>query len=266
VTYLERHPEWPHQFEKYKVEGVGELSPDKVLLTSLVITEGFVDPHTIGFTNTQHELREAFRNLVCKVYGGVKVGQSGILSRLSSVQVAKDVGLLMEGKAFSDKALRFILAYPRLCAQVSRVVADTEGSMIISLRRAPRNFTVECRVVLATTNRRFALQLCEILANIGISSTLGTNGVTIGRKRDILRFNQIVGFTPGVKVVRTKAGVSTWLGKEKARLGALCRRIYSEQSTSKRRGLRGCFAGCLTKSQLVARLDAWYDETAEVMT
>lgn len=265
ALYLNLHPDWSQQFEKYKVDRIGELTPEKVLLTSLIITEGFLDSRTIGFTNTQDQLHAEFTSCVSRVYGIIHVGRTGILSRVSSVQVAKDISLLMNTKAFSDATTRYILADPGLCAQVLRVVADTEGSMIISLREAPKNFTVECRVVLASTNKNFVRQLQQILARLGISSKPGVNCLIVGQKDEIQKFIRVVGFTPGIKVIRKKAGVSTWFGREKCQLAALCLRICSEQRTAKRSGLRGCFAECVSRDQLLTKLDAWYDESLEVM-
>ncbi len=265
IAYRGRHPDWASQFTKYHVNSKGQLTDAKALLLTSVITEGYLNKTSIGFTNTQDQLHRVFTTLVKNTYGRVRIGTNGINSRLSSVEIAEDLGSFLVGESFSDAALDYVMKDTNLCREVLRHVADTEGSMIISLRKAPRNFTVECRVVLATTSTRFAEQLSLMLTKLGISSRRCTDCVNIGAKKDILRFVDLVGFSRGVMVVRKRAGSSTWYGKQKFVLSGLCKRIYEEQRNSRSHGLRGSFADCATREQTLSRLNGWYDEVSEVV-
>lgn len=260
-VYLSRHPEWSQQFIKYKVKEPTLLSDDKALLLTLVVTEGYTDLTSFGFTNTQEFLHNRFRELALAVYGKALVGRNKITSRISSTEMAHNISSLIPGKAFNESVLQAILASSNLTANVLRIVADTEGSMLISVKRAPRNYTVECRVVLSSFNLPFTTQLMILLSSLGIQSKPTELGAIICKKADIFRFISTVGFSPQAKVVRRKGNVSVWFGFRKAGLARLFQRLSMEQAIAKSSGRRGCFADCTSRSQTVLRLKTWYAES-----
>ena len=257
--YIKSHPEWSEQFKKYSIGTIEGCSQERIRLLTMIITEGYFNRHSIGFTNTQPELQRQFSTLVSSVYGRIHIGTNKITTRLWSIDVADDIQKGIPGKAFSPSLLRSIIASEELSKQVLRVVADTEGSMIVSVKRAPRNYTVECRVVLASTNRVFSRQLVMMLSRIGIDSHIAKVGVQVTAKDHIMRFIELVGFPRGVKVIRKKAGLSSWYGKEKRILSQLCLDIYSRQAKARASGRRGCFEECRTKSDTMAYLTGWYE-------
>ena len=257
--HIERHPEWARQFIKYHVGEPG-ITDDKILLLTMIITEGYVDRTSVGFTNVQHSLHKEFEKLFADVYGSVRVGKTGILSRVSSTEIAKDIASLMSEKSFNQQILEYLLSSKEVAVKALRIIADTEGSMIVSIKKAPRNYTVESRVVLASTNRGFRSQISALLASLGINSKWNADGVIVYGKADIGKFIQSVGFSPGVRVVRKKAGVSSWYGKEKYLLSKLSLRIFAEQERAKGSGMRGCFAGCRTREDTMGMLTSWYEE------
>jgi len=263
--YIRNHPEWSRQFVKYSPGKVEEVSEEKILLLAMIITEGYADQWSVGFTNTQTILQGEFRTLVESVYGSVHTGTNGITTRLSSIDISKDIRSSMRGKTFSDLMLAEILGSVELTKKVLRIVADTEGSMIISVRKAPNNYTVECRVVLASKNRQFSEQIADMLSKVGIDSHTTTIGVQVTAKEQIRKFIELIGFTPGVNVVRKKAGLSSWYGKEKAKLSRLCLDIYRRQRIARSSGRRDCFEECESRSDTMSFLRNWYDSIPEVI-
>lgn len=259
--YIQKHPEWSNQFVKYHIGRPNIVTDDKIALLAMIVTEGYVDRTSVGFTNTQELLHAEFKKLISDVYGNVRVGRSGILSRVSSTEIARDVVGMMSGKSFNEAILRDLLRSEQIAARVLRIIADTEGSMLVSIRKAPRNYTVESRIVLASTNTRFERQISTLLAMLSIGSRVGVDGVTINRKEDIRRFILVVGFSPGVRVVRKRAGLPSWYGKEKYNLSKLCLKVYSEQEKARTSGLRGCFVGYKTRASVMDVLTHWYDAT-----
>jgi hypothetical protein len=259
-VYIDRHPEWSRQFIKYHVNKKAEITDDKIVLLTMVITEGYVDRTSAGFTNTQDLLHAEFEKLLTKIYGTVRVSRGGMLSRVSSTEIADDLRRMMPGKAFNEAIFEHILKSTQVTAKVLRTIADTEGSMIVSIRKAPRNYTVESRVVLASTNRGFSDQISALLTTLRIYSRSSADGVIINRKDDIERFIRKVGFSPGIRVVRKRAGVSTWYGKEKYILSKLALRVYSEQVKARKSGAKGCFVNCMTRGDVMSKLTDWYEE------
>jgi len=257
-AYISHHPEWSKQFVKYEVNDGGRLFEEKALLLAMVATEGYTDATSFGFTNTQELLHADFMKLVDQVYGHANIGRNGITSRISSVAIAQDLSRLLPAKAFSNDVLRFIFGSPSTLLKVLRIIANTEGAMIISIRKAKRNFTVESRIVLASSNQEFTKQIGILLALIGVEYRISKLGVIINKKSQIARFIGLVGFSPGVKVVRKKAGESIWYGFEKYGLQRLFSRISEEQERARASGLRGCFADCSTKELTLQRLRNWY--------
>ncbi len=257
---IDRRPEWSNQFVKYHVQNPQEMTDDKIALLTMILTEGYFDRTSFGFTNSQDDIHARFARLVKTVYGEVSIGRNRILSRVSSTEIAKDLAINLPGKTFSEHIFRRITSSEKLSAEVLRIIADTEGSMIISLRKAPRNFTVEARIVLASSNLQFSQQIKEILRRLGIDSRETGEGVIIGRKVDMIRFIQSSGFSEGVRVVRKKAGSSNWYGLDKATLAKLYVRIVGEQKEARTKGERGCFESCKTREELVKILLRWYGE------
>lgn len=260
-VYLSHHPEWSRQFIKYEVANPTDVSDEKVLLLMLVATEGYNDSTSFGFTNTQEFLHDRFRELVYAVYGKVLIGRNRITSRISSIEIARNISSLIPSKTFHDSVLQIVLASPRLTAEVLRIVADTEGSMLISVRKAPRNYTVEYRIVLSSSNPDFTRQFVKLLSSLGIRSKPTSLGAVISRKAEIARFISVVGFSPQARVVRKRGKESIWYGFKKAGLAALFRRISEEQSSARSSSRRGCFADCFSRAQVVLRLKTWYAES-----
>lgn len=259
-VYITRHLEWSRQFVKYKIPQENVLSQEKVELVTLIATEGYTDATSFGFTNTQELLHANFTGLVRDVYGNVLVGRNNLTSRVSSVEIALELSRMLPSKAFSGEVLDFILASPPLLVRVLRIIANTEGAMIISIKRAKRNFTTESRIVLASSNPIFRRQISKLLDKIGVNHRISEVGVTIGRKSQITRFATLVGFSPGVKVIRKKAGDSLWYRYEKIGLLRLFLKITEKQDGARSSGSRGCFENCKTRDQILRRLRKWYVE------
>ncbi|MDA4120530.1 MAG: helix-turn-helix domain-containing protein [Thaumarchaeota archaeon] len=259
-AYVAHHPEWSKQFVKYEVTDGGRLFEEKALLLAMVVTEGYTDATSFGFTNTQEMLHADFGKLVDEVYGHVRIGRNGITSRVSSIAIAQDLSRLLPAKAFSNDVLRFIIGSPTTLVKVLRIIANTEGAMIIAIKRAKHNFTVESRIVLASSNLGFTKQIGILLASLGVECRISKVGVVINKKSQIAHFIEMVGFSPGVRVVRKKAGESIWYGFEKRGLQKLFLRISEEQEHARASGLRGCFADCSTKELTKQRLQNWYAE------
>lgn len=258
--YLNRHPEWSRQFAKYHVAASPIPSEEKILLLTIIATEGYTDSNSFGFTNKQEYLHARFSELVSSVYGRVLVERGKITSRISSTEIAHDLATSIPGKTFDQTALERILGSKDLTIGVLRVIADTEGSMIISVKRAPQNYTVECRIVLSSTNLGFTAQLVQLLSKLGITSRVTPLGAIISRKDDIARFVMTVGFSSEAVVVRKRGNTSIWYGAKKMGLGKLFLRISREQSSAIALGCRGCFADCTTRDKTVERLKEWYAE------
>ncbi len=258
--YMQRHPEWKRQFVKYEVKESGVITHEKILLLTMIITEGYLDRRSFGFTNVSELLKTRFEKAVRDVYGSVHIGKNGLLSRVSSTEISTDIASFIHAKTFGNEILRRILHSKQLTTRVLRIVADTEGSILISPKRAPRNWTVEFRKVLSSTNIAFSKQIAELLRNIEIYSTITKIGVLLLRKRDIRRFVERVGFSPGVRVVRRKGSKSLWYGHEKMGLAKLFLKICEDQEIAKKFAHGGSFADCKTRRQTVSRLATWYFE------
>lgn len=258
-AYIARHPEWPKQFVRYTIPEGNGLTESKVILLVMVATEGYTDATSVGFTNTQERLHEEFRRLFGEAYGKVHLGRNGLTTRASSTMIAREIRNFLPNKTFSGEVLGFILESPSLLRRSLRMIADTEGSFIIYAKRAPRNFTVEARIVLASYNELSTRQIHLLLSSLGIEGTRSRSGITINKKSHIARFIQMVGFSPGVRVVRKKAGNSVWFGCQKEGLANLFLYISAKQKQSRASGLRGCFADCRSRAQTVGRLHDWYE-------
>jgi len=257
-AYRERHPEYMNRLYKWKVNDPGVVTQARLLMMTLIITEGCLSKHTVQFTNTQEQLHQRFRDAARDAYGEITLGRNGLNSRISSSLVLRDLEPHIRGKVFSEQCLRLITASNELCVKVCRIIADTEGSMIISVRRAPRNFTVEFRVVLASTNQAFSRQIQTMLASLGMQSNINRVGVHIMRKEHIKAFVQMVGFTPGLKVIRKKAGYGVWYGHDKSIMTKVFLWISDRQDDARGNPKKFVFADCKTREQTVERLMSIY--------
>ena len=255
--FISKHPEWRQQFVKYRVENPLEITEKKSMVLAMVVTEGYTDATSFGFTNSQELIHDRFRSLVTDVFGSVLIGRNHMTSRVSSTEISRVISAFLPDKTFSPALLDFILRSPGAASKVLRIIADTEGSMLISVKKASRNFTVESRIVLASSNLEFTRQIVLMLESLGIGSKPTEQGAIIGRKRDITRFVQEVGFSPGVRVVRRNFRNSLWYGYEKSELAKLFQRISLEQGKARAEGRRGSFADCFTKQETVLRLREW---------
>jgi hypothetical protein len=258
--YVSHHPEWSQQFVKYEVTSPAALPDDKILLLTMVATEGYADSTSFGFTNTQEFLHSRFRDLVLAVYGPVLIGRNKITSRVSSTEISRNLSLLIPDERFDQSVMHLILSSHDLTVKVLRIIADTEGSVLISIRKAPSNHTVEYRIVLSSTNPHFTRQFVSLLGSLRIKSKPTPLGAIIARKIDIARFIATVGFSPEAKVVRRRGNRSVWYGAKKAGLAILFQRVSYEQSKAITTGLRGCFADCKTRDMAIQRLKIWYAE------
>jgi hypothetical protein len=261
-VHWQRHPEYVDKLYKWKVKDPGVITEAKLLLMTMIITEGCICRSSIHFTNAQELLHARFRELVHEAYGDIRVGRNNLNSRFSSVLITKDIAPHVRGKVFSQACLDLIISSRDLCAKVARIIADTEGSMIISVRRAPNNYTVEFRVVLACTNPGFSAQIKTLLESLGIESRINRVGVHILKKECFKRFVEVVGFTPGLKVIRKKAGLSVWYGCDKSTMTRVFRWISDEQDKAWGNPKRFLFANCKTREQTVERLMSIYRQVS----
>ncbi len=261
-AYIGRHPEYAEKLYKWKVNDPGVISDAKLLLMTMIITEGCVCKSAIHFTNTQDLLHLMFRQCVKEAYGDIWIGRNRLNSRFHGKLVINDIAPHIRGKAFSQPCLDRILTSKELCAKTTRIIADTEGSMIISVRKAPRNFTVEFRVVLASSNAAFRSQIQAILAALGIESRTNRIGVHIMKKEHIKTFIDVVGFTPGLKVIRKKAGLAVWYGREKSIMTKVFLYVSDFQDKAWGNPRRFLFADCTSREQTIERLMSIYRQVS----
>lgn len=262
ALYRQRHPEYWDKVLKWKVKDAGVVTEAKLLLMCMIITEGCISRHTIQFANTQEILHERFRDLVQEAYGEVKLGRNGLNSRICSKNITDELAPQLEGKVFSKPVMEHIMSSQHLAKKIGRIIADTEGSMILSVRKAPRNYTVEHRIVLASTNPPFSEQVSIVLRSMGIGSRINRVGVQIMRAEDVTRFIKVVGFTPGLHVIRKKAGYGIWYGKDKSVISQVFLRVSQEQKRSWGRRGAGVFADCKTREETVERLMSIYQQVS----
>lgn len=87
------------------------------------------------------------------------------------------------------------------------------------------------------------------------------DGVAIMDEDSLRIFAQQVGFSPGIKVMRKKAGHGLWYGCDKATLLRLLIRVYDEQIESGRGGRHeGVFRNCIKADDVMKILNVWYGE------
>jgi len=260
---INRHPEWRNQFLKYRLNAKSrELSDSKIKLLFLILTEGCIHKGKVQFTNNEPLLRNYFSTQMKEVYGISTKKTSEIVEYINSREIAEDLMAYNIKTSIPAEIMNALLKSPKLTREVLRIFADTEGAVIISVRKAPRNFTVaDRRVVLACTNQKVKYQLVELLSSIRIVGHVGSVGVSILDQNSLRGFERHVGFSPGVRVVRKKAGHGLWYHFEKASLLKLIIRIYDEQKIRGNRGAHlGVFMNCRTKEQVIKMLNSWYTE------
>lgn len=262
-SMINRHPEWKNQFLKYKLNPESRLlSESKIKLLFFVFTEGCIHKHKVQFTNNEPILRNSFSLLMKEVYGVDTMTTNGNVAYISSREIAKDLSAYNIKNAIPERIMFELLKSQELTREVLRIFADTEGAIIISVRKAPRNCTVgDRRVVLACTNDNVKAQLVQLLASIGIIGHVGQVGVLVMDESSLREFDKQVGFSAGIKVIRKKAGYGLWYHYEKALLLKLALRVYEEQRTKGNRGAHlGVFMNCTDKEQVIKILNSWYNE------
>lgn len=262
--YLKRHPEWKEQFIKYRISNPNELVEDKVRLLAMLITEGYVTERDFGFTNTQTMLKNQFKALVKTTYGKVNVYERGNLVRVSSKNLAMDLRSDFPRKAFSTRIFRKLLASYDLTRSILRIFADTEGAIILSPKKAKNNYTLSVAVVLASTNVILCKQMQSLFSKLSIRARMSPNGLVIVDKKSIRCFTTLVGFSPGLKVVRKKAGYGVWYGYDKATLTKVALHVQDEQDRARKLGIGGYFANCQRKYDVLDKLKSVYNQIMEV--
>jgi hypothetical protein len=262
LAYIRTHPSYAEKLYKWKVKDPGAVTEAKLLLMTMIITEGCIRRNEVHFTNTQEILHDMFRRAVRDAYGDVRVGRSNRNSRFSGKLLTDDIAPHIQGKVFSKACLSQILSSQALCAKVARIITDTEGSMIISAKKAPRNYTVESRIVLASTNPAFRLQIQAILMALGIESHMNRLGVHVMKKEHIKRFIESVGFTPGLRVIRKRAGLSVWYGHDKSVMAKAFLYISDRQDRAWGNPKRCLFADCTSREQTIERLMSIYRQVS----
>jgi hypothetical protein len=262
-SMITRHSEWKNNFIKYIVsQQSSQLSDSKIKLLFFVFTEGCIHKSKIQFTNNQVILRDSFSILMKQVYGVKTKTTNRIVAYVNSMEIAKDLAAYNVKASIPQEIMSKLIQSKELTRQVLRIFVDTEGSVIISVRKPARNYTVaDRRVVIACTNEKIKLQLVNLLASIEIIGHVGKVGVLITDQISLREFDKQVGFSSGVKVVRKKAGYGLWYNYEKALLLKLLIRIYDEQKIKGNRGKHiGVFMNCKVKEEVIEILNSWYNQ------
>ena len=265
INMVSRHPEWRTQFLKYTIPPESrQLSNSKIKFLFLLFTEGCIWKNKIQFTNNQAILRDFFSTLMKEVYNA-NTKTNGNVTYLHSIEIANDLRTYNIKEAIPEEVMYKLLKLPQLTKEVLRIFADTEGSVIISIRKAPRNYTIgDRRIVIACTNTIVKLQLITLLESLRITARQGKDGVLITSEHSLREFAQQVGFSPGIKVIRKKAGHGIWYKYEKAILLRLLIRTYDEQIKKGRGGRHlGVFRKCKNKKEVMKILHSWYNELKE---
>jgi hypothetical protein len=262
INMVSRHPEWRKQFLKYAIPSESrQLSSSKIKLLFLLYTEGCIWKNKVQFTNNQAILRDLFSTLMKEVYN-VNTKTYGNVTNIHSINIANDLRTYNIKEAIPKEVMYKLLQSPQLTKEVLRIFADTEGSVIISIRNAPRNYTVgDRRIVIACTNAIVKSQLITLLKSLRITGRQGKDGVLIANERSLREFAQQISFSSGIKVIRKKAGHGVWYMYEKATLVRLLIRIYDEQIKKGRGGKHlGVFRNCKNKKGVMKILNSWYNE------
>jgi len=259
---LSRRPEWKRQFLRYTVSDESrKLSISKIKLLFFVFTEGCIYKSKIQFTNNEGVLHRDFSKLMKEVYNA-DTKTRGKVTYVFSTEIADDLRAYSLKRKIPENVLDKLLESPQLTRDILRIFADTEGSVTISVRRAPRNYTVvDRRVVISCTNPIVRSQLIVLLNSLGIEAGDRKDTIQIMEESSLREFALQVSFSPGVRVVRKKAGHGVWYMHEKSTLLRLLIRVYDEQKAKGRRGRHeGVFRTCTKKEDVMCILNSWYDE------
>lgn len=262
INMVSRHPEWRKQFLKYAIPPESrQLSSSKIKLLFLLYTEGCIWKNKVQFTNNQAILRDLFSTLMKEVYN-VNTKTYENVTYIHSIEIANDLRTYNIKEAIPKEVMCKLLQSPQWTKEVLRIFADTEGSVIISIRKAPRNYTVgDRRIVIACTNAIVKSQLITLLKSLRITGRRGKDGVLITNEHSLREFAQQISFSPRIKVIRKKAGHGVWYTYEKATLVRLLIRIYDEQIKKGRGGRHlGVFRNCKNKKEVMKVLNSWYNE------
>ena len=261
-SMISRHPEWKKQLLKYIISPESrQLSDLKIKLLLLLFTEGCIWKSKVQFTNNEAILRDFFSMLMKEIYN-VNAKTNDNVTYINSIEVANDLRTYNIKEAIPEEVMWKLLKSPQLTREVLRIFADTEGSVTISVRKAPRNYTVtDRRIAIACTNTTVKSQLVTLLKSLRITARLGKDGVLISNEHSLREFAQQVGFSSGIKVIRKKSGYGIWYKCEKAAVLRLLICTYDEQKTKGRHGRHlGVFRNCKKKKQVIKILHSWYDE------
>lgn len=238
------------------------LTPSKIRLLIMMLTEGYIYRYQVGFTNNLQYLRRRFGALVNQVYG-VRAHETGNVVRLSYVQVAEDLKSYNIKNGIPEEMMTTITSSRKLTSQVLRIFADTEGSAIVSVRRTKyHKYTVESYLFVASQNAMITKQVAELLLHLGIHAHVTRNGVRISGLAALRSFAKQAGFSKEALVVRKKNRTGLWYGHQKAILLQLMLRIYQEQLNKRQHSCEGLFANCFTRDSVIRILRKWYDELA----
>jgi len=259
---INRHPEWKDKFLKYTVSKESrQLSDSKIKLLFFLFTEGCIHNQKVQFTNNDQSLRDSFSVLMKGVYGVQTKTTCGIVSYISSREIAKDLVAYDIKNSIPDEIIGKLLLSKKLTRDVLRIFADTEGSVTISVRKITKNYTVaDRRVTIACMNEKVKPQFVMLLKSLGIIGYAGKLGVVIMDETSIREFDKQVGFSSEVRVIRKKANYGLWYHYKKSLLLKLVIRIYDEQKMRNQAKHMGVFAQCTTKSEVLTILNSWYNE------
>lgn len=264
AVLMRRHPEWREQFVKYKITSESRrLSKQKIKLLILILTEGCIWKNRVQFTNNHIFVRDLFSELVREIYNVDGVRTRGNVAYIEAKEIADDLRAYDIKRMIPNEVMNEILRSPSLTKEVLRLFADTEGAVIISIRRTPRNYTVgDRRVVIALTNQIVKRQVIRLFKSLKIAAKEDKCGVSITNEGSLRLFALKISFSPGIRVVRKKAGHGIWYGYEKAILLRLLVRIYDEQIKRGRGAGRheGVFRDCKTADDVFKILNSWYNK------
>ncbi len=265
ANIVSRNPRWREQFLKYTIPAKSrQLSDSKIKLLFLLFTEGCIRKNKVQFTNNQTILRNLLSILMKEVYNVCTKTYNNV-TYICSAEVANDLRTYNLKEAIPQEIMHKLLNSSQLTREVLRIFADTEGSVIISIHKAPRNFTVGDRgIVIACSNEAVKWQLITLFKSLGMTARLRKDGVSITNRHSLGNFAQQIGFSSGVKVMRKKAD-GVWYMYEKATLLKLLIHIYDGQMKEGRRGRHlGVFRNCKSKREVMRILHSWYNKLEEV--
>ena len=266
AALMSRHPEWREQFSARVCHKIPfrshRLSQQKIKLLILILTEGYICENKVQFTNNHTLLLDRFSTFIKRVYK-VNVRRGGNVAYVFSKELTDDLNAYNIKEKIPDEVMHEILKSRSFTKEVLRLFADTEGAVIISIRKAINNYTVgDRRIVIASTNDIVKKQLLILFKSLGIKAHEGKVGVLITDELSLRSFALQVGFSLGMRVIRKKGDHGVWYGYEKATLLRLLVWICNEQ-IKRGRGYgrhEGVFRNCKTAEEVFKILRLWYNE------